>query len=139
MITYNLQSPLVTEYDQPAPFRIMVCYFSFALASCIRTLLPLNDHYCFFIIVFAGFFSPIFMDIIFFIFLNCSSVTTVRIYWEILGIAVGPGGGHRLLGRRPRPPGNLQGTTALALQGRDRPADCPRPAARLAPHRNHPA
>lgn len=37
------------------------------------------DYFCFFIIFFAGFFPPIFMDIIFFIFLNCSSVKIVRI------------------------------------------------------------
>ena len=37
------------------------------------------DYFCFFIIFFAGFFSPIIMGIIFFIFLNCSSVKIVRI------------------------------------------------------------
>ena len=50
------------------------------------------DYYCFFIVFFAGFFSSafmgiIFMDIIFFIFLNCSSVKIVRISFMAFNIS----------------------------------------------------
>lgn len=45
------------------------------------------EFYCFFIIFFAGFFAPIFMDIIFFIFLNCSSVKFVRISFMAFNIS----------------------------------------------------
>ena len=45
------------------------------------------SHRYFFIVFFAGFFPPIFMDIIFFIFLNCSSVKMVRISFMAFNIS----------------------------------------------------
>ena len=48
---------------------------------------PFIDYYGFFIIFFAGFFSPVFMGIIFFIFLNCSSVKIVRISFMAFNIS----------------------------------------------------
>ena len=48
---------------------------------------PFIDYYCFFIVFFAGFFSSAFMGIIFFIFLNCSSVKIVRISFMAFNIS----------------------------------------------------
>ena len=63
------------------PHLIDVECFAFIARSCFI------DYFCFFIIFFAGFFSPIFMDIIFFIFLNCSSVKRVRISFMAFNIS----------------------------------------------------
>jgi hypothetical protein len=83
----GIQVPAPTALFQNVPFS----FFRLSMTdteyegSLARSLLV--GYYFFFIVLFAGFFSPIFMGIIFFIFLNCSSVKLVRISFMAFNIS----------------------------------------------------